>query len=242
MTVYELIRRLGEPALPLLSAYVRRDLSGLIGTEKRCELLDIGGRKSPYTVGLRADVTILDVPRQSTLQHRLNLGVSDAILAELRRRRSNIVRVVIEDMTRCTLPDASFDAAVSVEVIEHVVDDERFVAQIARVLRPGGWVLITTPNGDYIKNEPPNHNPDHVRHYTRSELGSLLGRHFDRVDVRYAIKTGPHRARGLRSLDVRHPVRSAQTVASNLINRIESRDLDATSTRTAHLFAIARKH
>jgi ubiquinone/menaquinone biosynthesis C-methylase UbiE len=47
-----------------------------------------------------------------------------------------------------TLPfaDASFDLAVAIEVIEHVADKPGLIAQIFRVLRPGGRVFLTTPN------------------------------------------------------------------------------------------------
>jgi 2-polyprenyl-3-methyl-5-hydroxy-6-metoxy-1,4-benzoquinol methylase len=40
----------------------------------------------------------------------------------------------------------TFDLVVAIEVIEHVVDKPRFVAEAWRVLRPGGRFLLTTPN------------------------------------------------------------------------------------------------
>jgi len=43
-------------------------------------------------------------------------------------------------------PDDSFDAVVMIEVIEHVVDKERLFREINRVLKPGGKLLVTTPN------------------------------------------------------------------------------------------------
>ena len=47
-----------------------------------------------------------------------------------------------------TLPQAAdqFDLAIAVEVIEHVEDKRRFLAEIRRVLRPGGRLFLTTPN------------------------------------------------------------------------------------------------
>jgi SAM-dependent methyltransferase len=44
------------------------------------------------------------------------------------------------------LPDASVDAAAAVEVIEHLENPRAFVRELARVVRPGGWVVVTTPN------------------------------------------------------------------------------------------------
>lgn len=50
----------------------------------------------------------------------------------------------------CSLPFCSeaFDAVVSINVLEHVPDPARFVAETARILAPGGLLLAVTPNGD----------------------------------------------------------------------------------------------
>ncbi|MGH7086408.1 MAG: class I SAM-dependent methyltransferase [Acetobacteraceae bacterium] len=47
----------------------------------------------------------------------------------------------------CDMPfaDGTFDAALATDVIEHVADDTRALAELARVIRPGGAALITVP-------------------------------------------------------------------------------------------------
>jgi 2-polyprenyl-3-methyl-5-hydroxy-6-metoxy-1,4-benzoquinol methylase len=44
------------------------------------------------------------------------------------------------------LPDACADAVVAVETIEHLENPRAFVRELARLARPGGWVVVTTPN------------------------------------------------------------------------------------------------
>jgi 2-polyprenyl-3-methyl-5-hydroxy-6-metoxy-1,4-benzoquinol methylase len=44
------------------------------------------------------------------------------------------------------LSDASVDAVAAVEVIEHLENPRAFVRELARVVRPGGWVVVSTPN------------------------------------------------------------------------------------------------
>jgi 2-polyprenyl-3-methyl-5-hydroxy-6-metoxy-1,4-benzoquinol methylase len=44
------------------------------------------------------------------------------------------------------LGDGVVDAAVAVEVIEHLENPRAFVRELARIVRPGGWVAISTPN------------------------------------------------------------------------------------------------
>jgi SAM-dependent methyltransferase len=47
--------------------------------------------------------------------------------------------------------DGAFDVAVAIDVHEHLADPAPFVAELARVARPGGTVVVTTPNGDRWK-------------------------------------------------------------------------------------------
>lgn len=42
--------------------------------------------------------------------------------------------------------DATYDAVVAIETLEHVVDDRQAISEVARVLRPGGHLYITVPN------------------------------------------------------------------------------------------------
>jgi SAM-dependent methyltransferase len=232
--------------MPTHLVTVRSNIKQLLKEYKReghapLSVLDVGGRKSPYTIQVPAHVTLLDVPQEEGAREALNLGFTGTILTTIQKKRSNIKDVVIEDMTASTLPDESYDAAVCVEVIEHVLADDVFVKNIAKVIKKGGWAYFTTPNGDYIKNEGPNKNPDHVKHYTRVELQTLLEKYFDTVDVHYAVKTGKYRVRGLRSYSWRRPWRTFNSIFSNIINRFQSQGVDNTPKETAHLIAIGYK-
>jgi SAM-dependent methyltransferase len=233
---YEIARLIAEPVLPCFNGKIRQDLRRLVRPDDT--VLDVGGRRSPYTVGVPARITILDLPRKNELQKQLELGVDEQVLETIRRRRSNVERVILEDMTQTTLPSERFDGVVSVEVIEHVPDDEGFVRQLARVLRPGGWAYLTTPNGDYIKKPD---GGDHVRHYKRDELRALLRRHFGEVRVTYGIATGKNRTYAMQAWPLWNPVRMAETIVGNMRNRRESIGVEERPTRTAHLFALARK-
>jgi SAM-dependent methyltransferase len=53
--------------------------------------------------------------------------------------------VVIDPAGRLPFPDASFDLVVAWAVLEHVVEPERWAHELARVLRPGGWICAWTP-------------------------------------------------------------------------------------------------
>jgi SAM-dependent methyltransferase len=49
------------------------------------------------------------------------------------------------DLTGLPFPDGRFDVVLSSHVLEHVRDDDAAIAELARVLRPGGWAAIMVP-------------------------------------------------------------------------------------------------
>jgi len=53
---------------------------------------------------------------------------------------------VVGDATTLPFDDARFDAVTFFDVLEHIPDDAAAVREALRVLRPGGWLLVTTPN------------------------------------------------------------------------------------------------
>jgi 2-polyprenyl-6-hydroxyphenyl methylase/3-demethylubiquinone-9 3-methyltransferase len=48
-----------------------------------------------------------------------------------------------------------FDAVLITEIIEHVAHPDDFLAKAAALVRPGGYIVMTTPNGGYFKNSLP---------------------------------------------------------------------------------------
>ena len=48
-----------------------------------------------------------------------------------------------------------FDAALIAEIIEHTAHPDQFLARIAALVRPGGYIIMTTPNGAYFRNHLP---------------------------------------------------------------------------------------
>ena len=78
------------------------------------------------------------------------------------------------------LPDNTFDFIVTFQVIEHIQNDDLFIRECHRVLKPGGKLLLTTVNKIFSLTR----NPWHVREYYADELQALMGRYFQTVDTR----------------------------------------------------------
>jgi SAM-dependent methyltransferase len=69
--------------------------------------------------------------------------------------------------------EESFQGAYAHEVIEHVSDDAEFIAEAYRVLKNGGSVILTTPNGEREPLDSHKHSA-HVRHYSADQLSYHL--------------------------------------------------------------------
>jgi SAM-dependent methyltransferase len=240
MKPFEIIYALCEPGLPVLYNRVRKTLRSIAkSSPTKPRILDIGGRKSHYTIGIPASITVTDLPRTSAIQHQLHLGIDEQMVDRIRLQRSNIEQVLIDDMTRSSLGSDSFDCAVAVEVLEHVEDDATFVREVRRVLKSNGTFLMTTPNGDFVKNT----NPDHKRHYRRDELEVLLRQEFRSVDVRYAIPGTKYYNMALRSWSLKRPLGTLMTYLAGMINSLEDRFARPATDGAGmqELIAVARK-
>ena len=81
------------------------------------------------------------------------------------------------------LPDASVDVVVSFETIEHIQEHEQFLAEILRVLRKGGQLLISTPDRTNYDATLATANPFHKRELSCTEFEALLRGHFAHVHL-----------------------------------------------------------
>lgn len=151
------------------------------------------------------------LPWIGTNRDVLDLGCLDGMIAELFLKQGNRVsgieasspavekargrgiHAVCSDLNApFPFDNASFDVVFAGEVIEHVGDVDHFTTEILRVLRPGGSLIVTTPNlasfgrrmmllcnrNPYIENSPSDPTAvGHVRYFIRSTLAAYLKRH-----------------------------------------------------------------
>jgi 2-polyprenyl-3-methyl-5-hydroxy-6-metoxy-1,4-benzoquinol methylase len=73
-----------------------------------------------------------------------SLDVGDRLLAQVAKKCQS--ERVVGDVLALPFPDAHFDVVVCTEVIEHTVDAARAIAELIRVLRKGGTLVVTVPN------------------------------------------------------------------------------------------------
>jgi ubiquinone/menaquinone biosynthesis C-methylase UbiE len=88
------------------------------------------------------------------------------------------------DCTQLGLKDECFDVVCSIELIEHVVQVDRYLAEICRVLKSEGLYFMSTPNRN-ISSRPGGETSwaFHEREFNLGELHELLEVYFEEVEV-----------------------------------------------------------
>src|SRR3989344_1022167 len=152
-------------------------IMSLLDVKKGDKVLEIGCGEGYYTkkiLEITSDVTAIDI--------------SEKFLEKAKKyTRAKAHDYVCCPAEKIPFPDNSFDKVLMSEVIEHLLDWRDGVREIHRVLKPGGIVVISTPNKlSYfnvachikilLRNEP--RDGDHIKEFSRRELAGLLKEYF----------------------------------------------------------------
>ncbi|HZN78860.1 MAG TPA: class I SAM-dependent methyltransferase [Mycobacterium sp.] len=194
---------LGDDALPLTG---ERTIPGLAEENywfRRHEVVyeRLAGRCADRDVleagcgeGYGADL-IADVARRV-----IGLDYDESAVAHVRARYPR-VEMLHGNLAELPLPDAAVDVVVNFQVIEHLWDQGQFVAECFRVLRPGGALLISTPNRiTFSPGRDTPINPFHTRELNAAELTELLTTAGFAVEAMLGVFHGSR----LAELDERH--------------------------------------
>ena len=167
-----------------------------LGVSRGEKLLDLGcgmGRHAFQAVRLGARVVALDAASEEVTQVRNTIG---AMVDAGEVRKDDEAGAVQGNALCLPFSDASFDRVIASEVLEHIPDDEQAMAELSRVLRPGGTMAVTVPRCGpefvnwALSDEYHNVPGGHVRIYRQSQLRGRL----ESTGLR---ATGSHHAHGL---------------------------------------------
>jgi 2-polyprenyl-3-methyl-5-hydroxy-6-metoxy-1,4-benzoquinol methylase len=175
----------------LRSRYVRREIERLKrGGFEPQQILDAGSGFGQYSFRLsrvfpQARITGLDLKEvlvQSSNEFWRGIGGSDG----------DRIHFEVGNLLELTY-DSQFDLALSVDVMEHIEEDELVFRNIGRSLKPGGLFIMTTPYYDISVGSSKSNQPyvdEHVRPgYSRSELTRKLAQG-DMIIEKFVITYG----------------------------------------------------
>ena len=151
---------------------VRKALGILKGIQP-ASLLDIGSGRGVFLWSLLDAFPTLPVTAVDILEYRVAdiQAVHDGGIGLLAAARA--------DATALGFADRSFDVVTALEVLEHIPDAERALAQMCRVA--GRFVVLSVPS-------KPDNNPEHIHLFDQPTLTRLLGRQgMGRVSVEHVL-------------------------------------------------------
>jgi SAM-dependent methyltransferase len=145
-------------------------------------ILDLGGCSSFQAAGALVgfgypypfeELVVVELPAEERHEHYQDVIETDNIHTHL-----GPVSFRYHSMTDLSgIPDDSFDLVYSGQSIEHVTesDGEKVLAEVRRVLRPGGALALDTPNGAVCRLQQDEFvDPDHEVEYTHAEISAKL--------------------------------------------------------------------
>ena len=132
-----------------------------------------------------------------SLNNAIGLDVQQNKLRYMRRYDVPLVRASI---TALPFADESFDCLVCSQVIEHIPADPAIFTEFVRVLRPGGLLILGTPDYATIGWRvieplygffaPGGYKDEHITHYTKTSLTDLAASHgFQLIDSAYVLRS-----------------------------------------------------
>ncbi len=146
------------------------------------------------------DIGCYDGTFLSLIRNRDNgfygVEASDFGVQQSRAKGIAVEKFFIRDGVPVPFRDGSFDFVIIGEIIEHMYDTDFFLAEIRRVLKPQGYLLVSTPNiaslgrrimllfgANPILETSPNEpaSSGHIRYFTFASLRSLLEKHGFRI-------------------------------------------------------------
>ena len=171
-----------EPFLHELHAAMLRRLERLFFAHipKGGRVLDAGCGRSLFTE-IRPDWPFTIVA--GDVDHPLLLS---------RKKEFPDVRWLVADAHPLPFRDAAFDALFAGELIEHLPDPRAGVDEFRRVVRPGGTLILTTPNrlrlANIVDRSDRPYSPDHLSELSYDEVRALL----DAAGFEITYQTGVH--------------------------------------------------
>lgn len=125
------------------------------------------------------------------------VGVDIDRVALAKAEERGITPVLADVAEPLPFPDRSFDAVVAGEVLEHLGFPEALIAEVLRVLEPGGSFVGSVPNAfnvqrrlRFLRGKPPENDPTHLRMFSGEQIRELLA---DFQDVSVTFVGGRYR-------------------------------------------------
>lgn len=108
------------------------------------------------------------------------VDISERAIAHAKRRYGHVDGLSFQaaDCTALPFTDDEFDRVVSFETLEHLAEQDQLLAEFRRVLKPDGFLILSSPDKAEYSDRNKTSNEFHIKELYRHELEALIERHF----------------------------------------------------------------
>ena len=108
------------------------------------------------------------------------VDISDQAVSHAQKRYGGLknLRFRVADCTSLPFDDDEFDRVVSFETLEHLESQEQLLSEFRRVLKPKGFLILSSPDKAVYTDQMGTVNEFHVKELYRHELEDMIGRSF----------------------------------------------------------------
>lgn len=143
------------PRVQLVMGFLR----GMVASGQIASVLDVGSGRGAFLFPLLTEFPGLEVTSIDILPHRV------ALLQSVAKGGVDNLHVLERNLCEWDAPDASFDAVTLLEVLEHIPDVEKAVANAVRMA--SSFIIVTVPS-------KPDDNPEHIHLFTKEKLTDMF--------------------------------------------------------------------
>jgi len=129
-----------------------------------------------YNLNKKSDIfsigcgSVAELEELSHFGRVLGIDISDFCVNNALNAGFNAIK---GDITKNSIKNEQYDVVVALDVLEHIKDDKIAIAEIFRILKKGGYALITVPAGNYLWSQY-DEQAMHYRRYTKNTLLSSM--------------------------------------------------------------------
>lgn len=114
----------------------RRNVLSLLERNPKAKVIDVGCGDSQVTIRYKEKIGCRDIIGTDGVQERLNAA----------KNKYGISVVFVDLEKKWPFRDREFDVVVSNQAIEHILNIDNFIEEVYRILKPGGYCVISTEN------------------------------------------------------------------------------------------------
>lgn len=119
----------------------------------------------------------------------IGIDSNNEVIRYAKKNYGDKVNFLSGDITKLQFMSEEIDCICAFEVIEHLKNPIKFLAEAKRILKKNGIIFLSTPNKDIHSPHGYSSSPYHIKEYTYSDFSNLVNSFFKHVKIQGQVKS-----------------------------------------------------